>query len=97
MSADFWTGLAVIPAITGVSLAVIAVRWFVVYRIQRLKSANTRGRIALSARLFASKRAYFWSTPRMAVAVTLGAHWPTQDRAEGALLDEFAPTGEETR
>lgn len=86
---DFLIGLAVIPAIAAAVTAIVATRWFVIHRIQRLKSANPHRRAALAARMFASRRAYVWWTRRVAVSVSLGVDWPQRDQAEAVLLDEF--------
>lgn len=98
MTADFWLGLAVLPALAAAVGLVVVARWFVIHRIQRLKpDSNVHHRAAFAARVFAARRAYIWWTgrQRFAVAVTLGARWPTQDQAEAVLLDEFAPQKEE--
>jgi hypothetical protein len=100
VSADFWLGLALIPALAAAAAVVILTRRFVINRIQRLKpDANVHHRAAFAARVFAARRAYVWWTgrQRFAIAVTLGTGWPTQDQAEAVLLDEFAPVREEAR
>lgn len=91
MSGDFWFGLAIFPALVSLAGLVIALRWFAIYRIQRLARANPQRRAALAARIYASHRAYIWAGRHASVAVTLGHYWPTQDRAEAVLLDEFVP------
>lgn len=91
---DFLLGLAVIPALAVVVGLGVLTRWFVVYRIQRLKGAHPRRRAQFAARLYASRRAWVWSTYRVAVAVTVGCHWDVKSRAEAVLLDEFVPLSE---
>jgi len=96
VTTDFWLGFSVIPVVAGTVGLILLTRWFVVYRIQRLKpDSNVHHRAAFAARVFAGRRVYHWTTRRVGVAFTLGAHWPTQDQAEAVLLDEFAPQTEE--
>lgn len=94
MPRDYLLGLATLPAVGAVVLATALIWRFVVHRVQRLKAANVSRRSALAARLFASKRAYVWRNTHFALAATVGHDWPTQDRAEAALLDEFDPRTE---
>lgn len=89
--ADYLLGLATIPAVAAGAAVLVFARWFIVYRIQRTRKANTRRRAALAARLFSSRRGWMWSSRHLAVAVTLGHDPVDGDQAEAVLLDEFVP------
>lgn len=93
---NYWLGVLTPFGLTAVIAAGLAVRMFIINNIQRIPATDTRRRVAAASRVFASRRVVLLRLRHTAFAVTLGHDWPTEERVEAVLLDEFLPLTSDT-
>jgi hypothetical protein len=93
---SYWLGVLTPFGLAAVIAAGLAIRIFAINHIQRIPPTDTRRRVAAASRVFASRRVVLLRLRHTAFAVTLGHDWPTGDRVEAVLLDEFLPVTSDT-